>query len=610
MSGECVATRVAVDAFASTYLANRCAIPLRSMSAQRSHCDFLCACRDLPAPIRRYGRTSRRRRTNHNRHRRSSAALARRGSGLAPTPRASHHDQCRIDRCACRSVVTMSFAFYGRVSTEDQQDPEASRNWQLDRSRQLIEPAGGVIVAEFFDIGQSRSLPWKRRPEAARLLEAFKDTGTRVRRGRDRRTATRVLRQPVRAHVPVVRALRRRALGARGRRRVDPESEAHDLVMSIFGGMGKGERDDASRSASAPRWRRQAATEGRFLGGRPPYGYRLADAGPHPEPGQGSRRPTAPPTRGRPDRPRRSCGASSTSTSPAHGLYAIAEGLTRDGILSPSASRSRTQPPPGQQRTARGERAPSARSSGTLATPAARSGTSNAETKSSSTSTTSHSATRPRCAGTTAPTGSGSPRPAHEPIITAETFDATHEHSPPAANRPRPVASDQTLASRTCCAASCSAAPCGRRMQGALEQRHAPYYRCRYPAEYALTERASTTPRPSTSTSKPIIARARPWLSTALRPRAPRRDLRSSSPPPSTPTSRRRHAPDARSRQRKLADCDATPRPVPQGARQRRRPRRRHQMDRRRPRRTARRGTSPRRAATGQPITPAEIRRH
>jgi site-specific DNA recombinase len=62
------------------------------------------------------------------------------------------------------------FAFYGRVSTEDQQDPESSKQWQLHRSRQLIEPVGGAIVAEFFDVGQSRSLPWKRRPEAARLL--------------------------------------------------------------------------------------------------------------------------------------------------------------------------------------------------------------------------------------------------------------------------------------------------------------------------------------------------------------------------------------------------------------------------------------------------------
>ena len=112
----------------------------------------------------------------------------------------------------------MRFAFYGRVSTEDQQDPTSSRNWQLSRGRQLIEPTAGEIVGEFFDIGQSRSLPWPRRPEAARLLKALADHDRGFRRGRDRRTATRVLRQPVRAHVPGVRALRRAALGARGRR--------------------------------------------------------------------------------------------------------------------------------------------------------------------------------------------------------------------------------------------------------------------------------------------------------------------------------------------------------------------------------------------------------
>jgi hypothetical protein len=66
------------------------------------------------------------------------------------------------------------FAFYGRVSTEDQQDPEASRNWQRTRARSLID-GHGTIVEEFFDIGTSRSIPWKRRPEAARLLAAMKD---------------------------------------------------------------------------------------------------------------------------------------------------------------------------------------------------------------------------------------------------------------------------------------------------------------------------------------------------------------------------------------------------------------------------------------------------
>src|SRR5512135_1542049 len=63
--------------------------------------------------------------------------------------------------------------------------------------------------------------------------------------------------------------------------KVDPGSDAHDLVMSLYGGMSKGERNRIKirvRSSMAA----QAATEGRFLGGRPPYGYRLVDAGPHP----------------------------------------------------------------------------------------------------------------------------------------------------------------------------------------------------------------------------------------------------------------------------------------------------------------------------------------
>src|SRR5688500_15699225 len=62
------------------------------------------------------------------------------------------------------------FAFYGRVSTEDQQDPASSRHWQLARSLDLSRPHGGRVASEYFDVGQSRSLPWKRRPEASRLL--------------------------------------------------------------------------------------------------------------------------------------------------------------------------------------------------------------------------------------------------------------------------------------------------------------------------------------------------------------------------------------------------------------------------------------------------------
>ena len=108
------------------------------------------------------------------------------------------------------------FAFYGRVSTEDQQDPEASRNWQRTRARSLID-GHGAIVEEFFDIGTSRSIPWKRRPEAARLLAAMKDPARAFDAVVIGGAAASVLRQPVRAYVSGAAALRRRAVGARGR---------------------------------------------------------------------------------------------------------------------------------------------------------------------------------------------------------------------------------------------------------------------------------------------------------------------------------------------------------------------------------------------------------
>jgi DNA invertase Pin-like site-specific DNA recombinase len=174
------------------------------------------------------------------------------------------------------------FAFYGRVSTEDQQDPEASRAWQIARARALTE-RHGEIVAEFFDVGQSRSIPWKRRPQAALLLDALKNP--------QRGFEAVVIGEPQRAFYgnqygltfPVFVHYNVQLWVPEVGGMIDPDSEAHDLVMSVFGGMSKGERTRIKirvRSAMAA----QAQVEGRYLGGRPPYGYRVVDAGPHPNP--------------------------------------------------------------------------------------------------------------------------------------------------------------------------------------------------------------------------------------------------------------------------------------------------------------------------------------
>ncbi|GAC1310820.1 MAG: recombinase family protein [Acidimicrobiales bacterium] len=229
----------------------------------------------------------------------------------------------------------MRFAFYGRVSTEDAQDPASSRAWQLRRANDLIGPAGGEVVTEYFDIGQSRSLPWKRRPEAARLLEDVADP--------KRSWDAIVIGEPARAFYGGQFALTFPVLthyhvglwvpevgGA-----VDPGSEAHDLVMTLFGGLSKGER---TRIGLRVRTAMEAlAADGdRFLGGRPPYGYRLVDAGPHPNPakttaGQRLHRlepdPVTAPT------VRRIFALFAGGA----GLRSIADTLTTDGVLSPAA---------------------------------------------------------------------------------------------------------------------------------------------------------------------------------------------------------------------------------------------------------------------------------
>ena len=77
-------------------------------------------------------------------------------------------------RVSVRCHGCLRFAFYGRVSTEDWQDPVTSRAWQLQQAVMLTAGCG-PIVAEFFDSGESRALAWARRPQAAALVAQLAD---------------------------------------------------------------------------------------------------------------------------------------------------------------------------------------------------------------------------------------------------------------------------------------------------------------------------------------------------------------------------------------------------------------------------------------------------
>jgi site-specific DNA recombinase len=174
----------------------------------------------------------------------------------------------------------LRFAFYGRVSTEDYQDPVTSRARQLGQAAALVA-GSGQITAEFFDAGQSRVLPWARRPQAAALLAAMADPG----RGFDAIVVGEyerafygsqyALMAPLFEHYGVQLWLPE-ASGP-----VDFHGEGHEEVMLALGVQSKREITRTRmrvRTAMAA----QAREQGRYLGGRPPYGYRLADAGPHP----------------------------------------------------------------------------------------------------------------------------------------------------------------------------------------------------------------------------------------------------------------------------------------------------------------------------------------
>jgi site-specific DNA recombinase len=174
----------------------------------------------------------------------------------------------------------LRFAFYGRVSTEDWQDPVTSRARQREQAEALVR-GHGQIVAEFFDEGESRSVAWGRRPQAAALVALLADAC----RGWDAIVVGEYERafygSQYASMAPLFEHYGVQLWIPEAGGRVDFASEHDEQAMTMLGLSSKREVTRTSirvRTAMAVQTREQ----GRYLGGRPPYGYRLGDAGPHP----------------------------------------------------------------------------------------------------------------------------------------------------------------------------------------------------------------------------------------------------------------------------------------------------------------------------------------
>ena len=325
---------------------------------------------------------------------------------------------------------------------------------------------------------------------------------------------------------------------------IDPRNETHDLVMSVFGGMSKGERNRIKIRVKAA-MSAQAKDEGRFLGGRPPYGYLIADAGPHPNPAKaadGKRLhkldldPEAAPVV-------RRIFAEFTAR---HGFYAIAEGLTRDVIPSrPRTNLTATS----TDRASRGTSSPSARSSSTPGTPATRCGTSSKDEVLIDVEDVALGHTIKLRWNETVK-WLWSEKIVQPPIIDCETFDqveamVTARATGHAQHKPRSARHPYALRGCVWCGL------CSRRMQSHWVHGD-PYYRCRFPAEYALANHVEH-PLSVNVREDAVIGHVDRWLAREFAPHRLTETIRDLAAAQRAETTR---ADDHGETARKIADCD------------------------------------------------------
>ncbi len=141
----------------------------------------------------------------------------------------------------------------------------------------------GQVVAAYFDPGTSRRIPWRQRPQAARLMAAASSPESAIDAivvGEYERAFTGTqfstlytwcTRHGIQLWLPETGGP------------VDLGNRDHRALMALLATQSQREVLRARHRVLAA-MHNQATQQGRYLGGRPPYGYRLVDAGPHPNP--------------------------------------------------------------------------------------------------------------------------------------------------------------------------------------------------------------------------------------------------------------------------------------------------------------------------------------
>ncbi|QYN26575.1 recombinase family protein [Amycolatopsis sp. DSM 110486] len=178
----------------------------------------------------------------------------------------------------------LRFAFYGRTSTLRHQDRVSSQGWQRDTADDLVT-SHGQIVADYFDAGTSRRTPWPQRPQAAQLMAEITNPEPAI----DAIVVGEYERAFTGSQFATIYAWCTRY----GIQLWLPETEGpvdlgnrdHRALLSLLATQSQREVLRARHRVLAA-MHNQATQQGRYLGGRPPYGYQLVDAGPHPNPAE------------------------------------------------------------------------------------------------------------------------------------------------------------------------------------------------------------------------------------------------------------------------------------------------------------------------------------